>query len=138
MKELRRHQSGWVITVLVAMRNDWQSKLILPRGGGEEFARSRKCIPFSFYETSLLIASLLLPRSVVRFGFFFHHLQLTLFPNIFLRRRFYFPRLPRRHIRLLPFFEERSSSSRKSQLPLCLDNRAVDIRAVPHVRGMEL
>lgn len=33
MKELRRHQSGWVITLLTAVRNDWQSKLVLPRGG---------------------------------------------------------------------------------------------------------
>jgi len=56
----------------------------------------------------------------------------TLFPSIFLRRQFYFPRLFR-GIRLL-FSEERSSSSRKSQFLLCLD----EIRAASHVRGTEL
>lgn len=61
MKELCRHQSGWVITFLAAVRNDWQSKLVLPRGSVREPLRRRRhreCTRSFLRETSSLTVSL--------------------------------------------------------------------------------
>lgn len=71
MKELRRHQSGWVITFLVAVRNDWQSKLVLPREGGRESRATEKCTRsvLSFHETaSLTVKPRILFRSFACFS----------------------------------------------------------------------
>ena len=92
MKELLRHQSGWVITFLAAVRNDWQSKLVSPRAGDRESRRRRRrrrqCTRSSLHETSSL--------TVFHLPFFLSPLLLlSLFP-LFLPA--FFPStFPRRH-----------------------------------------
>lgn len=81
---------------------------------------------FDFSETSSLIASPSLHRP---FRLLPPPSSHPLPPKYLSSQAILFLSSTLRHIRLLPFFEERCSSSRKSQLPLCLDNRAVDVRA---------
>lgn len=95
MKELRRHQSGWVITFLAAVRNDWQSKLVLPREGGRESRATEKCTHSVLFLRDCLVNRF--PRILFRSPAFLHLPSLrslpALFPSTFSRRQFYFLRL---------------------------------------------
>lgn len=82
MKELRRRQSGWVITFLAAVRNDWQSKLVLPREGGRESRATEKCTlaRSSFHETASLTVSRVYSFTLSPFcTFFFTRFLYSLF-----------------------------------------------------------
>lgn len=93
MKELRRHQSGWVITFLAAVRNDWQSKLVLPHEGGRESCATKKCTHSVLFPRDFLVNRF--PRILFRSPAFLLLSSLrflpALFPSTFFSQAILFP-----------------------------------------------